>query len=77
MSFVVVFLSMLAMDFVFAQYAKRAGDRRPTSAANWAAMIIPLNYFVVTGYVDSFWMVLPAMAGAWLGTHIAVSRDDG
>lgn len=77
MSYLVVFFSMLAMDFVFAQYTKRAAGRRPTAAANWAAMILPLNYFVVTGYVESWWMILPAMAGAWIGTHIAVSRDDG
>jgi hypothetical protein len=71
-----VFFAMTALDFVFAEYTKAAGDRRSTAAANWSACIIPFNCIVIMGYIEVWWMIFPTIAGAWLGTKLAVLYGD-
>ena len=73
---VVVFVAMGLLDFVFAEYTKAAGDRRILAAANWAFVIIPFNFIVVTGYLEVWWLVLPTACGAWLGTALSIKYGD-
>jgi hypothetical protein len=69
---IIVFVAMAVLDFVFAEYTKATADRKILTASNWAAMIIPLNVVVVSGYVTVWWMLFPAAASPWLGTLLSI-----
>jgi hypothetical protein len=69
------FVAMFALDYVFARYTAEVTNRAPALAGLWAVLIVFSNSIVVTNYVANFWMVLPAGAGAFLGTWLAVERD--
>ena len=71
-SSIIVFAAMAVLDFVFAEYTKATADRKSLAASKWAALIIPLNVVVVSGYVTVWWMLVPAAAGAWLGTLLSI-----
>ena len=71
-----VFVAMTLLDFVYAEYTKAAADRAALKASMWAAGILPFNFVVVTGYIEVWWMVIPACAGAWLGTKLSIKYGD-
>jgi len=72
--YALVFASMLALDYVYAKYTQAAAHHKPTAAGLWASGILPLNYVVITGYLDNPWMLLPAVAGAFCGTWYATKK---
>lgn len=67
-----VFLAMVALDVVFAVYVLQTAARAAMEASLWAAAIQLCNVFVVTSFVRDPRMVMPCMAGAFVGTWLAV-----
>ena len=68
----VVFMSVAALDFVWAHYTKCINSGRAIGAGVYAAIIIVLGGTAVIGYTSDPWMLLPAGAGAFVGTYAAV-----
>ncbi len=68
-----VFGAMVALDLVFAVYVIECAARHGAAAGAWAAAVQICNFFVVTAYVKDRRMVLPCIAGAFVGTWLAVS----
>jgi hypothetical protein len=71
---IVVFAGMFALDFVFALYTMYVQEKQPVMAAHFATAIFLLQAVVIASYVKDFSLILPAAAGAWLGTWAAVRR---
>jgi hypothetical protein len=69
------FLSVAALDFVWAKYTYAMTGRRPIAAGLYASAIFGLGGVAVLTYATNPWMLLPAVAGAFVGTYIAV-RDE-
>lgn len=68
----IVFAAMFALDYVWAFYTRAVTSGTPSAAGAWAVAIVIFNATVTLGYVQSAWMILPAAAGAFAGTFIAV-----
>jgi len=68
------FGAMVALDFAWAKYTIYCADRRPAHAAAIASIIFGLGAYVTLTYVDDPWMLLPATAGALVGTYLAVRQ---
>ena len=69
-----VFVAMMASDFCWARYIVSAAGGRRLVAATWSAAIMLIGSITVIEYTSSHWMILPATAGAFTGTLIAVKR---
>lgn len=72
--FVGVFAVTFTLDFVWAWYTHAITARRALAASNYAAMIILLSGIGVVAYSTNPWLLLPGVAGAWLGTYTAIKR---
>lgn len=72
---IITFVSMLALDFVWAQYAIACSEKRPFGAAVWAFLIAILGGMAIIIYADNHWMILPSALGGFCGTYLAVKLD--
>ena len=72
MQFLLVFLAMVATDFVWARYNIASINHRPVAAGLYSAAIVALGAYSVVSYTQNHWMWLPAAAGAFVGTFFAV-----
>lgn len=77
MSWIIAFLSMAALDFIWAKYTKAATDHRALAAANLSAALVACNVVVTLGYVTNVWLIVPTLAGAWVGTYWGVRKPSG
>lgn len=69
---VLVFLAVAALDFVWARYTKYVNDGKPVHAGISAIIIMVLGGTAVIGYTSDPWLLIPAGAGAFVGTYGAV-----
>ena len=69
-----VFASLFALDFVWARYTFAMTSGRPAIAGSYASVLIVLSGAAAIGYTSDPWMLIPAAAGAFLGTYAAVRR---
>jgi hypothetical protein len=69
---VLVFLSVAALDFVWAHYTKAVNRSNPMMAGIYAAIIMLLGGTAAVGYVNDPWMLIPACLGAFVGTYGAL-----
>lgn len=74
MATLTVFLSMLMLDFVWAVYTRAVAEKRPSLASTCASAIIVLSGTAAIGYVNDPWMLIPAAAGAFVGTFLAMNE---
>jgi hypothetical protein len=72
---VVVFTLAFALDFVWIFYTKAVQRHVALAASFWAATIIVFNGITQIGYVTEHWLLVPATAGAFIGTYIAMKRS--
>lgn len=70
-----VFLSALILDWLWALYIRRSADGRAVSAACFAALLYVLGAYNMVSIVGDWWLAIPASAGAFVGTLVAVRRD--
>lgn len=66
--FIVVFLA----DVCWATYVSRVKDRDKVKASNWAAILFLMTGIATISFVKDYWLLIPACAGAWLGTYVAL-----
>ena len=69
-----VFGAMVALDFVWARYTQACAAKLRLPAAGYAALIMVFNGTVVLGYVHNAWMLIPAIAGAFVGTFLGIHK---
>jgi hypothetical protein len=67
-----VFVAVAALDFVWAYYTRYVNDGRAAYAGFAAVLIMLLGGTAVIGYTADPWMLIPAGAGAFVGTFAAV-----
>lgn len=68
----IVFVLMCALDFVWALYVKAIAADRAGAGAGLSGAIVLLNGVVTIMYVDDPWMLIPTVAGAMVGTWLAI-----
>ena len=67
-----VFTALTVLDFVWARYTYAMTNKKTLRAGGYAAMIIGLGGFATISYTSNHWLLLPAAAGAFCGTVLAV-----
>lgn len=66
----VVFSVSAVVDAVWAKYITTAASGKAFSAAIWSSLIVACGSFVTVQYVANRWMILPAIAGGFVGTYL-------
>lgn len=69
------FFGMVALDFVWARYVIVLTKKHIAVGGGYAAAIMLLNGVVTLTYVSDPWMILPAAAGAFVGTYLGGKLD--
>lgn len=70
-----VFLSAIALDFASARYNLAFREDRPELAARWSVIMCLLSAVALYAFVDvSVWMIVPEVAGVYLGTRLGGVR---
>lgn len=74
MTWAFVFTATVIMDIVWAEWSKAVTAKRAELAGHYAAALIVCSAFVTIEFVHNHWLMIPAGAGAWIGTWWAVRR---
>jgi len=72
MRYALVFFVVIALDFCWAKYVTHISDGTPHRAAFWSTAIMLGSAFSTISYVADRWALIPALAGAYVGTYFAV-----
>lgn len=72
MTALLVFISVAALDFVWALYASHVTRNNAVMAGFYASLIMILGGLAAVGYVNDPWMLIPACLGAFVGTYGAL-----
>jgi hypothetical protein len=70
------FVATAAADFCWTRYLKACAEGRPWVASLWSASIVAVGGVLTLTLVESSSNILPAMAGAIVGTRLAFYYDD-
>ncbi len=76
-SALVVFAICYALDFVWVFYTKAVADHRRVPATWWSACIMLITGLNIGEIATNWYLVIPAAAGAALGTYHALGGNDG
>lgn len=70
-----VFLAMFATDMMWAMYTRQVADRKPLAAAAASVGLLVMGALVTLSYVTNPILLLPAAAGGFAGTWLAVRLE--
>ena len=73
--FVLVFISLVVVDFCWARYISYASAKNAIKAACWASGILIAGSFATVSYVDDHRLIVAAVLGSFVWTYIAVKRS--
>lgn len=73
--YALVFIVMAINDWVWSRYIAEVGAKRAARAAVWGSLTLLFGAFNVVSYTHDHWAVVPAVAGAFVGTYVAVKRS--
>jgi hypothetical protein len=69
------FGSVALLDYVWAKYTYAMTSHKPVLAGAYASAIFGLGGAAVLTYASNPWMLVPAVAGAFVGTWVAVKGE--
>jgi hypothetical protein len=72
MDYVVTFFAIFFLDIVNAWYIKAISDERPFMASVWAVVVTLASSVAIISYTRDNTMVIPALAGAFVGTYVGI-----
>jgi hypothetical protein len=69
------FAATFALDITWVFYIRNVEAGRALSSASWAAFLYLTAAAATVSYVQDPWLLIPATAGAFLGTLFGVMRS--
>lgn len=72
MSYFIMFLACLSLDYVYTLWMVHVTKRNPVRAALYSALCVLIGYATTLSCVDNHWLIGPACAGHALGTVLAM-----
>jgi hypothetical protein len=75
--YLAVFVVTAAIDWMWTRCVACTVEKLRWRAAAWAAVLYASSALLTVSVVDNPWLVLPATAGAYLGTWLAVGKHGG
>ncbi|MCK1543302.1 hypothetical protein IVB12_15410 [Bradyrhizobium sp. 179] len=70
-----VFLLVAFLDFLWALYNRATVAKRPVRASMLATALYGVGAVSVMGYSNDPWLLIPACAGAFVGTYFATHME--
>lgn len=67
-----IFAVNAILDVVWAKYTLAVTARRPVLSGFWASGIVTVGAISIILYTANFWLIIPAAAGAFVGTYFTV-----
>jgi hypothetical protein len=77
MQALLVFLSTAAADICWVRFIAAAEARARWAAASWSTLLFALGAVAITGYTSNHRLLVPALAGAFVGTAIGIVGSKG
>lgn len=71
----IVFTGVFALDFAWAKYNIATAEKRILKSSIYSVAIYLLSAVVIMQYVENHWLLIPASAGAFLGTGYSVWHE--
>lgn len=75
MTWILVFIAMLITDVCWTFAIRRIKEGNALKAAMWNGFLMFTSAFATVSYVTNIWLLVPTIAGAMVGTYIAVKWD--
>ena len=72
MTWILAFLALAILDFCWALYVGKVKDGNAMQAGLWAIALYALGAGATIGWIENHWLLLPACAGAFVGTCVGV-----
>jgi uncharacterized membrane protein YfcA len=72
LEWLLVFLALVLVDVLNAIYIKHIEKNNAVLASSTAVVLFLAASMAVIGYVDNNWLLIPASAGAFVGTYIGI-----
>ncbi len=69
----IAFLAMFATDAAWSLYVAAVAAGAALAASGWAVALFLLGAVAIIGYTRDRWLLIPAAAGAFLGTYAGVA----
>jgi hypothetical protein len=73
-SWLAIFLIVALTDIVWARYISCAAQGKRLGGSVYAVIITLMGGFTMTSYVHDLWLLVPAGAGAFVGTYLIIGR---
>ncbi len=67
-----MFAAAFALDFVWARHTIACANRKALQASSLSVLLLLIGAGEAILYVGDHWMLVPAAAGAFLGTYVSV-----
>jgi len=75
MEHLIAFFAVVLLDFFFAFYTRAAAEGKSFASSAYAMLIMAANVFIITGFVSNPEQAPAAIAGAFVGTYLAIELD--
>jgi hypothetical protein len=72
MTWILAFLALAVLDFCWALYTAQVQSGNAYRAGAWAVALYAISAGATIGYTSNHWLVIPACAGAFVGTAVGV-----
>ena len=76
MQYILVFLSMIFVDYVWGIYIKAMANHEALKASVAGALIMLAGAFTSIGYIEYHYLLIPAVLGGFIGTYVAASKKE-
>jgi hypothetical protein len=73
---IIVFIVSILLDIVWGLYIRRTSEGRAIVASNMAALLMLLGAINIVSYTKNRWLLIPIIAGNWIGTFLIVKHDE-
>lgn len=70
--YVIIFFGVLMADILYVGYLQAVQSRKILLASCWASLITATSGLIIINYTSSFFSILSAVGGAFVGTYISM-----
>jgi uncharacterized membrane protein YfcA len=70
--YVTTFFAIFLLDVVYTYYLRCVADNNILGASSWSVACYILGSIAVINYTTNHWLIIPAIAGAFVGTFVGM-----
>ena len=72
LEYITTFLAIFLLDVVYTYYLRCVADDNVLGASFWSVACYILGSVAVINYTTNHWLMIPAVAGAFVGTYVGM-----